>query len=83
MGISDSLFIKACYGKNDGRIPLWIMRQAGRFLPEYRAVREKTSFVELCRSPELIAEVVRQPIARFGFDAAILFSDILTMLTPM
>lgn len=83
MGVSDSPFIKACYGKNDGRIPLWIMRQAGRFLPEYRAVREKVSFVEMCRSPDLIAEVVRQPIARFGFDAAILFSDILTMLTPM
>jgi uroporphyrinogen decarboxylase len=83
MGISDTTFIKACYGKNDGRIPIWIMRQAGRYLPEYRAVREQASFVEMCRSPELITKVVRQPIERFGFDAAILFSDILTMLTPM
>jgi uroporphyrinogen decarboxylase len=83
MGIADSPFIRACYGRNDGRIPLWIMRQAGRYLPEYQAVREKVSFIELTKSPELIAEVVRQPIARFGLDAAILFSDILTMLEPM
>lgn len=59
------------------------MRQAGRYLPEYRAVRERVSFLELCRSPELIAEVVKQPIDRFGLDAAILFSDILTILEPM
>jgi len=83
MGVSDSPFIKACYGRNDGRIPIWIMRQAGRYLPEYRAVREQVSFVELCRTPDLIAKVVRQPIERFGLDAAILFSDILTMLAPM
>ncbi len=83
MNVSDSSFIKACYGRNDGRIPVWIMRQAGRYLPEYRAVREKASFLELCQSPSLIAQVVRQPIERFGFDAAILFSDILTMLAPM
>ena len=83
MGIADSNFIKACYGKNEGRIPLWIMRQAGRYLPEYRKVREGVTFNELCRSPKLIAEVVRQPLARFDLDAAILFSDILTMLDPM
>jgi uroporphyrinogen decarboxylase len=59
------------------------MRQAGRYLPEYLKIREKVSFSELCRSPELIAEVVRQPIDRFDLDAAILFSDILTMLEPM
>ncbi len=81
--MTDSPFIQACYGRNKGRIPVWIMRQAGRYLPEYRAVREKASFVEVCRTPELIAEVVRQPVVRFGLDAAILFSDILTMLTPM
>jgi uroporphyrinogen decarboxylase len=84
MGIeSDNNFINACYGRNQGRIPLWIMRQAGRYLPEYRAVRDKVSFGELCRTPSLIAEVVRQPMERFGLDAAILFSDILTMLGPM
>lgn len=83
MGITDSPYIKACYGKNRGRIPVWIMRQAGRYLPEYRAVREKVSFLELCKSPELITEVVRQPVERFGLDAAILFSDILILLEPM
>ena len=83
MGLENSAFIKACRGTNDGRIPVWIMRQAGRYLPEYRAVREKVSFLELCRTPDLIAEVVRQPVHRFGLDAGILFSDILTILEPM
>jgi len=83
MGITNGNFIDACYGRNRSRIPVWIMRQAGRYLPEYRAVREKVSFNELCRSPKLIAEVVKQPIERFDLDAAILFSDILTMLQPM
>ncbi len=83
MGVADSSFIKACYGKNDGRIPIWIMRQAGRYLADYRAIREKVSFLELCRTPELIAEVVRQPIHKFGLDAGILFSDILIILDPM
>jgi uroporphyrinogen decarboxylase len=83
MGVIDSNFIDACYGTNTGTIPVWIMRQAGRYLPEYRAIREKVSFEDLCRSPKLIAEVVRQPVHRFGLDAAILFSDILTVLEPM
>ncbi|RKX22496.1 MAG: uroporphyrinogen decarboxylase [Candidatus Zixiibacteriota bacterium] len=83
MGVENSNFINACYGRNTGKIPIWIMRQAGRYLPEYRKVRDKVSFRELCRSPKLIAEVVEQPIKRFGLDAAILFSDILTMLEPM
>ena len=83
MGLSNTPFIKACWGKNDGQIPVWIMRQAGRYLPEYRAVREKVGFLELCKTPNLIAEVVRQPVHRFGLDASILFSDILTLLEPM
>jgi len=83
MGIATNTFLDACYGRNTGRIPIWIMRQAGRYLPEYRNVRAEVSFEELCRRPDLIATVVAQPVARFELDAAILFSDILTLLEPM
>ncbi len=81
--IKDSPFIRACYGQNKGRIPVWVMRQAGRYLPEYRALREKVSFLELCRTPAHVATATTDPITRFGFDAAILFSDILPLLEPM
>ena len=61
-------------------IPIWLMRQAGRYLPEYRKVRsQKESFLELCYSPKLITEITLQPITRFDFDAAIIFSDILVI----
>src|SRR6266850_851897 len=64
------LFLRACRGEATPRAPIWVMRQAGRYLPEYRAVREKVSFLELCKTPALAAEVTLQPIRRFGFDAA-------------
>jgi len=78
-----SLFLDAAWGKNTERAPIWIMRQAGRYLPEYRALKEKYSFWELCRTPELARLVTLQPIERFPLDAAILFQDIMTPLPPM
>jgi uroporphyrinogen decarboxylase len=73
-------FLRACRGEPIAETPIWIMRQAGRYLPEYRALREKHSFLDVCKVPELCAEVTAQPIDRFGFDAAILFQDILIPL---
>lgn len=72
--------IRVLQGMHEEKPPVWMMRQAGRYLPEYRAVREKAGgFLDLCFNPELAAEVTLQPVRRFGFDAAILFSDILVL----
>ncbi len=77
------LFLRACRRLPVERFPVWMMRQAGRYQPSYRAVRQKVGFLELCRSPELIAQVTAAPIDELGFDAAILFSDILIHLPAM
>ncbi len=77
------LFLANANGEYTTRTPIWIMRQAGRYLPGYRAVRERISFEELCRSPKTVAEVTAEPITRFDLDAAIIFSDILLILEPL
>jgi len=76
-------FLKACWGQPVDVTPVWLMRQAGRYLPQYMEVRRKCTFLELCKTPELAAEVTIQPIDYLGADAAILFSDILTPVEPM
>ena len=82
--LKNDLFLRALRRESVPRTPAWMMRQAGRYLPEYRATRAKAGdFLSLCKNPELCCEVTLQPLARFGLDAAILFSDILTIPDAM
>jgi len=79
----NDLFLRAARGADTDRAPVWLMRQAGRHLPEYRELKRKHSFWQLARTPELAAEVTLQPVRRYGMDAAILFQDIMTPLPAM
>ncbi len=81
--MNDSRFLHACRREPVDCTPVWFMRQAGRYMPEYRAIRAKHTLLEICRQPDLAAEVTLQPVSAFGVDAAILFADILLPLIPM
>ncbi len=82
--LKNDLYLRALRAEKVERTPIWVMRQAGRYLPEYRAVRKQAGdFLTLCKTPELACEVTMQPIDRFDLDAAILFSDILTIPDAM
>jgi uroporphyrinogen decarboxylase len=76
-------FLQACLRQPTPFTPIWLMRQAGRYMPEYRAVRSRLGFLELCKNPDAAAEVTLQPVERLGVDAAILFADILLVLEPL
>lgn len=78
-----SLFLRACRGEPTERTPIWLMRQAGRYMAEYREVRARQSFLDLCKSPKLCSEVMCTAVERLGVDAAIIFSDLLPILEPL
>jgi uroporphyrinogen decarboxylase len=79
----NSVFLQACRREKTPYTPVWLMRQAGRYMPEYRALRERVPFLTLCKTPDLAAQVTVEAVERLGVDAAILFADILLILEPM
>lgn len=83
MAIKNDLFLRALKGESVSRPPVWMMRQAGRYLPEFMELKKKYDFFTRCQTPELASEITVQPIRRFGMDAAILFSDILVVPQAM
>src|SRR4051812_33141478 len=83
MSAPDSRFVRACRAEPVDTTPVWFMRQAGRYMPEYRAVRKAHSILEICRSPELAAEVTITAAEKLGVDAAIIFADLLLPLEVM
>lgn len=81
--LQNDRILRAARGESVDKVPVWIMRQAGRYLPEFRALREQHDFFSICRTPELACEVTLQPIRRFSLDASIIFSDILVIPQAM
>jgi uroporphyrinogen decarboxylase len=83
MPADDSPFLRACRRQPTSVTPIWLMRQAGRYLPEYREIRSKVAFLDFCKDPQLSSEVMIRTVQRLGVDAAIIFSDLLPILEPM
>src|SRR6266702_6108860 len=81
--INNQAFLAACRREKTPYTPVWLMRQAGRYMEEYRKLRAQYGFLELCKRPELAAQITLTPVERLGVDAAILFADILLILEPM
>lgn len=77
--LKNDRLLRAARGEEVDKVPIWIMRQAGRYLPEFRDLRAKHDFFTICQTPELAAEITLQPIRRFNLDASIIFSDILVI----